>query len=115
MAHFLSSTSAQISNGETDVLFPLIGEQRDEEKEDNVEEEMILDNSDGEEYMPEVSDSVSNGDSTKRQLNTQRARMFAVAAPIVPTPVAQAGDTSSADISPVRRRRLEGIVHARIQ
>ena len=61
--------------------------------------------------MPEVSDSESDGESTKRQLNTQRARLFAAAAPIVPTPVAQAGDTSSADMPPERRQRLEGVVH----
>ena len=61
--------------------------------------------------MPEVSDSESDGDSMKRQLNTQRARLFAAAAPIVPSTVAQAGDTSSADMSPARRQRLEGVVH----
>ena len=48
MAHFQSSTSAQISNEETDVLSPLIGEQSDEE-EDNVDVEMIYDSNDGEE------------------------------------------------------------------
>ena len=73
--------------------------------------EMIYDSSDGEEYMPEVSDNESNGDSTKRQLNTQRARLFAAAVPTVPTPVAQAGGTSSADMLPVRRQRLEELVH----
>ena len=72
---------------------------------------MIYDSSDGEEYMPEVSDSESDGDSTKRQLNTQRARLFAAAAPTVPTAVAQAGDTSSTDMLSVRRQRLEGVVH----
>ena len=61
--------------------------------------------------MPEVSDSESDGESTKRQLNTQRARLFAAATPIVPTPVTQAGDTSSADMPPERRQRLEGVVH----
>ena len=40
--------------------------------------------------MPEVSDNESDGDSTKRQLNTQRSRLFTAAAPIVPTPVSQA-------------------------
>ena len=49
MAHFQSSTNAQISNEETDVLSPLIGEQSDEEEEDNVDVEMIYDSSDGEE------------------------------------------------------------------
>ena len=48
MAHFQSSTSAQISNEETDVLSPLIGKQSDE-KEDNVDVEMTYDSSDGEE------------------------------------------------------------------
>ena len=61
--------------------------------------------------MPEVSDSESDGDTTKRRLNTQHARLFAAAAPTVPTSVAQAGNTSSADIPPVRRQRLEGVVH----
>ena len=58
-----------------------------------------------------MSDSEFDGESTKRQLNTQRARLFAAAAPIVPTPVAQAGDTSSADMPPERRQMLEGVVH----
>ena len=48
MTHFESSTSAQISDEETDVLFPLMGEQSDDEEEDNVEVEMIYDSSDGE-------------------------------------------------------------------
>ena len=111
MGHFQSSTSAQISDEETDVLSPPIGEQSNEEKKDNVEVEMIYDSSNGEEYMPEVSVSESDGDGTKRQLNTQRARLFAAAAPIVPTPVAQADGTSSADMPPAKRPRLEGVVH----
>ena len=36
MVHFQFSTSAQISDEETDVLSALIGEQSDEEKEYNV-------------------------------------------------------------------------------
>ena len=89
----------------------LIGEQSGEEEENKVEVEQIHDSSDGEEYMLEVSDSESDGDGTKRQLNTQRARPFAAAAPTVPTPVAQAGGTSSADMPPMRRQKLEGIIH----
>ena len=82
MVHFQSSTSAQICDEETDVLSTLIGQQGDEEEEeDNVEVEMIYDSSDVEEYMLEVSNSESDGDSTKRQLSTQRARLFAAAAP----------------------------------
>ena len=73
--------------------------------------EMIYDSSDGEEYMQKVGDSESDSDSTKHQLNTQHAKLFAAAAPTVPTPVGQAGGTSSADMPPVRRQRLEGIVH----
>ena len=61
--------------------------------------------------MPEVSDSESDGDSTKCQLSTQRARLFAAAAPTVATTVSQAGGTSFTDIPPVRRQRLEGVVH----
>ena len=38
--------------------------------------EMIYDSSDGKEYMAKVSDSESDGYSTKRQLNTQRARLL---------------------------------------
>ena len=72
---------------------------------------MIYDSSDGEEYMLEVSDSGSDGDSTNRQLNTQPARPFAAAAPTVLTPVAQSGGTSSADMPPMRRQRLEEVVH----
>ena len=58
-----------------------------------------------------MSDSESDGVSTKCQLNTQRARLFAAAVPTVPTPVVQAGGTSSADMPPVRKQRLEGVVH----
>ena len=111
MVHFQSTTSAQISDEETDVLSPYIGEQSDEEEKDNVEVEIINDRSNGEEYMPEVSDNESDGNSTKRQRNTQSSRLFAAAAPTVPTPVAQTGGTLSADMLPVKRQRLEGVVH----
>ena len=93
MAHFQFSTSTQISDEETDVLSLLIGKHSDEEEEDNVEVKMINDSSNGEEYMPEVSDNEADGDSTKRQPNTLRARLFAAAASTVPTPIAQAGGT----------------------
>ena len=78
--------------------------------EDNIEVEMIYDSRDGKEYMPEVSDSESDGDSTKHQLNTQHARLFATTPPTVPTPVDQACDTSSADMPPVKRQRSEEVV-----
>ena len=86
MTHFHCRMSVQICDEETDLLSPLIGEQSDEKEVDNIEVEIIYDSSDGEEYMPEVSDSESDGDCTKRQLNTQRDRLFAATAPTVPTP-----------------------------
>ena len=66
MAHLQSSRSAQIRDEETDVLSSLIGEQSDEDEEDNVEMEMIYNSSNCEDYMPEVSGSKSDGDTTKR-------------------------------------------------